>query len=63
MKVFPRKEKDWNLFFKSDKGEKWFENLFSNGWSVEIIYLVKIFWKVNNLGNYLEFGDVEHAYW
>ena len=28
----------------------------------KIIYLVKIFWKVNNLGNYLEFGDVEHAY-
>ena len=26
------------------------------------IYLVKIFWKVNNLGNYLELGDVVHIY-
>ena len=24
----------------------------------EIIYLVKIFWKINNLENYLESGDV-----
>ena len=24
----------------------------------EIIYLVKIFWKINNLENYLETGDV-----
>ena len=27
-------------------------------WSVKIIYLVKIFWKINNLENYLESGDV-----
>ena len=28
----------------------------------ETIYLVKIFWKINNLENYLESGDVVHIH-
>ena len=39
------------------------ENLFKNKyWFIfyvlKILYLVKIFWKINNLENYLESGDV-----
>ena len=42
------KEK-WNSF----KNKYWF--IFE---VLKIIYLVKIFWKINNLENYLESGDV-----
>ena len=63
MKVFPRKEKSLKFVFKSGKGEKWFENCFQMVEGENYIYLVKIFWKINNLENYLESGDVVHIHW
>ena len=48
--------------FINEKG-----NLFKNKYLfifevLKIIYLVKIIWKINNLENYLESGDVMHIH-
>ena len=52
-----------DIVFKNGKGLKSDLKISFQMFEVwEILYLVKIFWKVNNLENYLEFGDVEHAY-
>ena len=63
MKIFPRKENDWNLFPKVVKVKSDLKISFQMLKCGKYIYLVKIFWKINNLENYLESGDVEHAYW
>ena len=60
--MFPRKENDLKFDFKSCKGEMWFEICFQ---MVEVwkLYLVKIFLKINNLGNYLKSGYVVNIDW
>ena len=45
--IYPVYGNDLKFVFKSVKCEKWFENCFQNGWSVENIYPVKIFLENN----------------